>query len=117
MTVEMKNAAQMPVMMPPIGKIRICVPGMKNSEALGWEEVLVDVSTVLAASEKTPAMKLASLEARVVLATVPEAVDAERVTMGVRKPLRVALRVSSVSATGVGSEYIKHGKLTWSWST
>jgi hypothetical protein len=90
--VAVKRAAHIPVIMPPMGKIRICVPGTKNCGVSVGNGALVDAAAVvLVASEKTPLTKVASLDARVVLTTVPDEVDAERVTTGMRRPSRVAL--------------------------
>jgi hypothetical protein len=88
----MKAAAQTLVMMPPMGKIKICVPGRVNGWAVGEGELIAEelvaeglIAEELVALDKTPVRKAASLDERVVLAAVPDAVDAERVTTGVRR--------------------------------
>jgi hypothetical protein len=81
----MKAAAQTLVITPPMGKIKIRVPGRENGWAVG--ELIAEelVKEELVAREKTPVRKVASSDERVVLIAVPDAVDAERVTTGVRR--------------------------------
>jgi hypothetical protein len=87
-------------MTPPMGKIKIFVPGRTNgaadeaAAAAALAEAAVAASVVVFAwSAKTPLTKVASLEARVVLAVVPEEVTAERVTTGMTRPWRVVLGI------------------------
>jgi len=102
-TVAMPNKAHTPVIIPPMGKIKILVPGRTNGVAVADDAVVVLAEAAEAAeaasvdefvwSAKTPLTKVASLEARVVLAVVPEEVAAERVTTGMTRPWRVVLGI------------------------
>jgi len=83
MTVATPRRVHVPVMMPPMGKIKILVPGrMKTVEvALAAEAVPVAVSET-ASSERAPTRKEAWFKGRVSLMAAPVAGVADRLTIG-----------------------------------
>lgn len=94
-------------MIAPIGKIKIFVPGRTKGAAADADAAAAlaeapEAATVVAFawSAKTPVTKVASLEASVVLAVVPEEVTADKVTTGMTGPCRVEL-VDIMSAWGL----------------
>lgn len=94
-------------MIAPTGKTRIFVPGRTNGAAAEADAAAALAEAAEAASlvaftwsEKTPLTKVASLEASVVLAVVPEEVTADRVTTGMTRPWRVEL-VDKMSVWGL----------------
>lgn len=89
------STAQTPVMMPPIGKMRILVPGRTNGASEATTRVWMGAvawKALVAVTAKTPVTKEASPVLRVVLTAVPVAEVAVRVTMGTTSFSREALR-------------------------
>lgn len=98
----MRSTAHAPVIMAPIGKIRIFVPGIRKSVPAGTTVAAMPVIlgafdardwAMAMALEKTPSMKVASVVESVVFTTVAgiDVVVAERVTVGVRRASIVRL--------------------------
>lgn len=95
-TAAMKRTAQTPVMMPPIGKIRIFRPGTTKGALDATTRVWIgddtaDAVVVVAALAKTPLTNVASLLEREVLTVWPLVSMPVNVTVGMRSFSRVAL--------------------------
>jgi len=86
MTTEKPTTVHTPVMMAPMGKMRILVPGTTNGTLATMIAASDAVSTVmfLVWSENTPVTKVASVGERVVLMAWPEGVTPARVMIGMR---------------------------------
>lgn len=88
MIVEMRRIAQTPVMMPPIGKIRMWRPGTTKgaSEATTsvWMGDCTAVLDTVAAFANTPDTNVASPDARVVFTVSPSGFMPVSVTVGMR---------------------------------
>jgi hypothetical protein len=95
--VPINKTVQTPVIMAPIGKMRMLRPGSTNGLEPVTTRVCIGGATtdlvmvVLEVAAKTPLTKVASSEERVVLTVVPEGVLPERVTMGTRICCNVVL--------------------------
>lgn len=91
----MKRTAQVPVMIPPMGKIMIFCPGRTKRVPTAGTRVWIGGTTrdLVAVTEvaKMPLTKVASWEERVVFTTAPVGSVAVKVTAGTRIFWRAAL--------------------------
>ena len=97
--VARNNTVHMPVMIPPMGKIRMFNPGITNGEPDattrvwigGWRRDFVGVTT----AAKTPDTKVASSEESVVFTIWPVGSWPVNVTVGTRTFCSAALNISA----------------------
>jgi hypothetical protein len=82
--VPMKRTAQMPVMIPPMGKIKICKPGTTNGAFAATTRVWRGGWAVTTACAKTPFTNVASDDESVVLTMFPDGSTPVKVTTGTR---------------------------------
>lgn len=86
--VPMSKTAQMPVMMPPMGKIRIFMPGTMNGASLAttrvWMGGCTTVLLTVPSRANMPETKEASSDLSVALTWKPAALNPVSVTVGAR---------------------------------
>jgi hypothetical protein len=95
--VAANKMAQIPVIIPPMGKIRMWRPGKTNGAPDATTRVWIGGETWLFVGTtwvaKTPETKVASWEERLVLTVWPVALTAVKLTVGTRTFWRSALRM------------------------
>lgn len=94
--VAINKRTQTPVIIPPIGKIKMCNPGTTKGEPEATTRVCMGGITRdfvgVTCAAKTPDTNVASLEESVVLTIWPLGCSAVKVTVGTRTFCRAALK-------------------------